>query len=48
MLVLVGESGEDDGESWVRWRVAGRVGECAGKVGGKKGTVTVSVQTWGR
>nr|GEV41643.1 reverse transcriptase domain-containing protein [Tanacetum cinerariifolium] len=26
MLVLVGESGEDDGESWVRWRVAGRVG----------------------
>nr|GFA07917.1 cGMP-dependent kinase, protein kinase C mu-related protein [Tanacetum cinerariifolium] len=21
LLVLVGESGEDDGESWVRWRV---------------------------
>nr|GFA67315.1 hypothetical protein [Tanacetum cinerariifolium] len=34
---------EDDGESWVRWRVAGRVGEGAGKVGGKKRTVTVSV-----
>nr|GEZ31837.1 hypothetical protein [Tanacetum cinerariifolium] len=35
------ESGEDDGESWVRWRVAGRVGEgavprvqvCAGEGG---------------
>nr|GEZ45054.1 reverse transcriptase domain-containing protein [Tanacetum cinerariifolium] len=25
MMVLVGESGEDDGELWVRWRVAGRV-----------------------
>nr|GEY91062.1 hypothetical protein [Tanacetum cinerariifolium] len=40
---VLGESREDDGESWVRWRVAGRVGKGAGKVGGKIGTVTVSV-----
>nr|GEW25106.1 hypothetical protein [Tanacetum cinerariifolium] len=45
MLVFVGESEEDDGELWVKWRVAGRVGGGAGKVGRKKGTVTVSVQT---
>nr|GEX56095.1 reverse transcriptase domain-containing protein [Tanacetum cinerariifolium] len=25
--LVLGKSGEDDGESWVRWRVAGRVGE---------------------
>nr|GFC12157.1 hypothetical protein [Tanacetum cinerariifolium]GFC83462.1 hypothetical protein [Tanacetum cinerariifolium] len=40
---VLGESGEDDGESWVRRREAGRVGEGAGKVGRKKGTVTMSV-----
>nr|GFC67274.1 hypothetical protein [Tanacetum cinerariifolium] len=31
MLVLCGE---DDGESWVRWRVDGRVGKVAGKGAG--------------